>query len=81
MRRKEVRIKAMLGRVEWATNLLNEIKPKGKVVGVEVGVWKSDLGTLCWRKIRDSVGSVSILILNMVGEKENSLNGTLSIIE
>jgi hypothetical protein len=43
---KAVRVQAYLGRVEWATRLLNEIKPKGKIVGVEVGLWKADFALL-----------------------------------
>jgi len=35
---------AYTGRIEWASNLLNEIKPTGKIVGVEVGFWKGDFG-------------------------------------
>ena len=34
------------GRKEWALRLLDEIKPKGKRVGVEVGLWKGDFAQL-----------------------------------
>ena len=37
---------AYTGRIEWAGNLLNEIKPSGKIVGVEVGFWKGDFGKM-----------------------------------
>jgi hypothetical protein len=50
MRSKPLRIKAMLGRVEWASKLFDEIKPKGKVTGVEVGFWKGDFGQLMLQK-------------------------------
>ena len=45
----EIRLKrraAYTGRIEWATKLLNEIKPSGKIVGVEVGFWKGDFGKM-----------------------------------
>ena len=46
MRSKPLRIAAMKGRVKWATAKLNTIKPKGKVTGVEVGLWKADFAQL-----------------------------------
>lgn len=41
---KEVRRNAYIGRVKWATDMFNNIKPEGKVTGVEVGFWKGDFG-------------------------------------
>jgi len=43
-RSKTARRYAYTGRIEWASNLLNEIKPTGKIIGVEVGFWKGDFG-------------------------------------
>ena len=50
MRSKSLRIAAMKGRVEWASKLFDEIKPRGKVTGVEVGFWKGDFGQLMLQK-------------------------------
>ena len=46
MKSKPVRVKAMLGRVEWALKLLNEQKPKGRVTFIELGLWKGDFSQL-----------------------------------
>jgi hypothetical protein len=50
MKNKATRIKAMIGRVEWATRMLDDMKPKGKVTGVEVGFWKGDFGQMMLEK-------------------------------
>ena len=41
---KNERIAAYEGRSKWANDLLNEITPTGKIIGVEVGLWKADFG-------------------------------------
>jgi len=41
-RSKALRIKSYIGRVKWAKDLLDKTKPKGKLTGVEVGLWKAD---------------------------------------
>jgi len=41
MKKGEI-MSACEGRKEWASNLLNEITPKGNIIGVEVGLWKAD---------------------------------------
>ena len=46
MRSKKLRIEAYKGRVKWASRLFDEIKPRGKVTGVEVGLWKADFAQL-----------------------------------
>ena len=45
-----IRKQAYLGRVEWASRLLDEVKPEGTVIGVEVGLWKADFAQLMLRK-------------------------------
>lgn len=45
-RSRELRRKAYLGRVDWASKLLRKVKPKGKVTGVEIGLWKADFAKM-----------------------------------
>jgi hypothetical protein len=41
-RSKEMRKRAYRERVKWASKLIREVKPEGKVTGVEIGLWKAD---------------------------------------
>ena len=47
---KEQRRQSYIGRVEWASKLLNSIAPTGKIVGVEIGLWKADFARMMLEK-------------------------------
>ena len=46
MRDRNLRRSAYTDRRDWALRLFHDIKPKGRVVGVEVGLWKADFAKL-----------------------------------